>query len=266
MVATNAIAPRTGNISAGTSIFAMMVLEKPLKNLYTEIDIVTTPTGEPVAMVHCNSCTSDIDAWVKVFGEVSGRSANELYDLFYERANAALDGRAMRAPTAPTGGMLTYNYYSGEPVAGVADGRPMLIRAPDAEFNLANLCRSLLYSAIATLRIGMDILFAEDVKLDFMRGHGGFFKNKAGLQAAADSLNVPVSLLESAGEGGAWGIALLADFMLQKNQTLEEYLQQVFTEPEIICEPDEAGVQNFNAYLEVYKKGLEVVKKAGEVL
>ncbi|MDR2558968.1 MAG: ATPase [Oscillospiraceae bacterium] len=262
MVATNAISPRTGNVSAGTSIFAMAVLEKPLKNLHTEIDIVTTPSGEDVAMIHCNSCTSDIDAWVKVFGEISGRSANQLYDLFYEKAGSALNGRAIRPPA---GGILTYNFYSGEPVAGVPDGRPMLIRAPDAEFNLANLCKSLLYSAIATLRVGMDILFGEEVKLDVMRGHGGFFKNSAGLQAVADSLNVPVSVFQSADEGGAWGIALLADF-LTSDVTLEEYLREIFTEPEVVCKPDEAGVKIFNAYLETFKKGLEVQRKAAEVL
>jgi sugar (pentulose or hexulose) kinase len=256
MVATNAVKPRTGNVSAGTSIFAMAVLEKPLETLHTEIDIVTTPTGEQVAMVHCNSCTSDIDAWIKVFGEVSGRSPNELYGLFYERAMQS---------SAVCGGILTYNYYSGEPVTNIPDGRPLLVRAPDAEFNLANLCGSLLYSAIATLRIGMDILFAEDVKLDFMRGHGGLFKNRAGLQAVADSLGVPISLLESAGEGGAWGIALLADFLTAR-VTLEQYLREFFTEPEVICEPDEAGVNDFNAYLEVYKKGLEIVKKAADCL
>ncbi|MCL2638011.1 MAG: FGGY-family carbohydrate kinase [Oscillospiraceae bacterium] len=264
MVATNAIAPRTGNISAGTSIFAMAVLEKPLENLHTEIDIVTTPTGADVAMIHCNSCTSDIDAWIKLFGEVSGLTASQLYDLFYEKA-AQSGGN--------TGGVLTYNFYSGEPVAGLTDGRPMLIRAPDAEFNLASLCKSLLYSAIATLRIGMDILFAENVRLDVLRGHGGFFKNKTGIQAAANSLGVPVSVLESAGEGGAWGIALLADYMLyceltggQSRPPLQEYLKLIFTEPEAVCEPSEAGVNDFNAYLEAYKKGLEVQRTAAEML
>jgi sugar (pentulose or hexulose) kinase len=257
MVATNAITMRTGNVSAGTSIFAMAVLEKPLENLHVEIDMVTTPTGSPVAMVHCNSCTSDIDAWLRIFGEVSGKPKSELYDLFYAQATACEDN---------CGGVLSYNYYSGEPITGIADGRPLLVRMPDAAFTLANLCGSLLYSSLATLRIGMDILFSEEVKLDVMRAHGGFFKNTAGLRVMADSINVPVSALASAGEGGAWGIALLAAYMVHNDVSLQEFLRGVFTEPETAVEPNIDGVRAFNAYLETYKKGLHIERKAVEVL
>jgi sugar (pentulose or hexulose) kinase len=257
MVATNAVAPRTGNVSAGTSVFAMAVLEKPLDNLHIEIDMVTTPSGEAVAMAHCNSCTSDIDAWIRLFGELSPLSVPELYDLFYRKAvNCAPD----------CGGILTYNYYSGEPIADTSDGRPLLIRKPDADFTLSNLCGSLLYSAVATLRIGMDILFAEGVKLDVMRAHGGFFKNAAGLRVMADSLNTPVSALSSAGEGGAWGIALLADYLAHTERTLAEHLRRIFLEAENVTHPDESGVRSFNTYLEIYKKGLDIERKAVEVL
>jgi sugar (pentulose or hexulose) kinase len=257
MVATNAILPRTGNVSAGTSVFAMAVLEKPLENLHIEIDIVTTPTGKDVAMAHCNSCTSDIDAWIGLFGELSPLSKSELYDLFYEKAISANPGN---------NGVISYNYYSGEPITDVKDGRPLLVRKPDARFNLSDLCGSLFYSAITTLRIGMDILFAENVRLDVMRAHGGFFKNEAGLQVMADALNTPVSALSSAGEGGAWGIALLAAYMSQENKTLEEYLNEIFTEIEIVKHPDECGIKKFNEYLELYKKGLDIERKAAEVL
>jgi len=252
MVATNAITPRTGNISAGTSIFAMVVLDKPLENLHTEIDMVTTPAGEHVAMIHCNNCTSDINAWVDLFGEVGEFS----YDVFYEKS-ACCD--------LDCGDILTYNYYSGEPVTGVANGRPLLIRKPESRFSLANLCGSLLYSAIATLRIGMDILFGENAKIEVMRGHGGFFKHQAGLQAMADSLNVPISTLESAGEGGAFGIALLVDYLSYNSKSLEEFLGDVFTDNELTIVPDKSGIKRFNMYLETYKKGLDIQRKAAEL-
>jgi len=257
MVATNSIYPGEGNISAGTSIFAMIVLDSPFKDVRTEIDIVSTPDGKPVAMVHCNSYTSDIDAWIKIFGEVSGLPKDKLYDMFYEQAMSA---------DVNCGGILSYNYYSGEPITGIADGRPLLVRMPDADFRLANLCGSLLYSAVATLRLGMDILSAYDNKASVMRCHGGFFKNAAGLRVMANALNVNVSALSSAGEGGAWGIAILATYMKHSNRELNEFLHDVFTEPDTIVKPGKTDVDAFNIYLETYKKGLDIERKAAEIL
>jgi sugar (pentulose or hexulose) kinase len=257
MVATNSIAERTGNVSAGTSIFAMAVLDQPLRNLHTEIDIVSTPDGKPVAMVHCNNCTSDIDAWVKLFAELSDRPRAQLYDLFYDKA---LDGEP------DGGGLLSYNYFSGEPVTGLDAGRPLLARLPDARFNLANFCRCLLYSAVATLRIGMDILSAEGVTLEKLCGHGGLFKSAVGQKIMADALNVPVAVLSSAGEGGAWGIALLADYALNGDRPLAEYLSLLFTGGEKIETPEKQGVDGFAAYLKRYEAGIAIQKISSEVL
>ena len=203
MTATNSVAPRTGNVSAGTSIFAMIVLEKPLSNVYKELDIVTTPSGRPVVMVHCNTCTSDLDAWVRVFAEFTeaagaSLSKSELYDLLY---NKALEG------DADCGGLVNFNYYSGEPITGVEEGRPLFVRKPDARLTLANFMRSHLFSCMATLKIGMDILDKENVSVDKLLGHGGLFKTKGvGQKLMAGALSVPVAVMETAGEGGpgAW--------------------------------------------------------------
>ena len=223
MVATNSVRQRTGNVSAGTSVFAMLVLERALSRHYTEVDMVTTPSGDPVAMVHCNNCTSDIDAWIRLFGEAAaalGAQFDErtLYRTLYQSAlNGAPDG----------GGLMAYNYLSGEPVTGLDEGRPLLIRKPDAAFTLANVMRAHLTSACASLRIGMDILAAEQVKLDAMTGHGGFFKaGEIGQKIMSAALNTPVTVMKTAGEGGPWGMAVLAAYMRNraKDETLSDYL------------------------------------------
>jgi sugar (pentulose or hexulose) kinase len=268
MTATNSIAERTGNISAGTSIFSMVVLEKELSGVYTEIDMVTTPVGKPVAMVHCNTCTSDIDAWVRIMQqaiESVGLTVDKsrLYEALY---NSALES------DDDCGNLLSYNYLAGEPVTGLDEGRPLFVRMPDSRFTLANFMRSLLNSAICTLRIGMDILFEkEHVRLDKLLGHGGLFKTKlVGQKIMAAALNTPISVMETAGEGGAWGMALLAAYMLRKqdNEPLDNYLNnKVFTEGGGSTEfPDSVDVNNFNKYLERYVKGLEVERAAVEYM
>lgn len=268
MVATNAVAPRTGNVSAGTSIFAMIVLEKPMAKVHEEIDMVTTPTGKPVAMVHCNNCTSDFDAWVRLFGGVLSAMGVDyqkpaLYDVVYKEALRGYpDG----------GGLVSYNYYSGEPITGFEEGRPLFARLPDSEFSLANFARTLLYSTMTTLRIGMDILTMEEhVGVDVLQGHGGLFKTpKAGQSLMAGALNIPVSVMESAGEGGAWGIALLADYLRQKKngQSLEDYLtEQVFSDVAgVILTPKKTDVDGFADYLTRYKECLDLEHAAVKCL
>lgn len=267
MAATNSVEPLTGNISAGTSIFAMAVLEKPLSAVYPEIDMVTTPDGAPVAMVHCNTCTSDLDAWVRLFSETletAGHPVQKsvLYDLLYQKA---LEGEA------DCGGLLAYNYYAGEPVTGLAVGKPLFVRDAESGFTLPNFMRNLLFSSMATLRIGMDILFEqEDLKLSYLCGHGGLFKTKlVGQKLMAGAMHTPVVVMETAGEGGAWGIALLALYMRQKaeNETLTHYLNtKVFGENKGLCVTPEPGdIDGFNAYLARYKAGLAVEKAAAEL-
>jgi len=270
MVATNSVAPRTGNISAGTSIFAMLVMEKPLSKVYTEIDIVTTPTGKPVAMVHCNSCTSDIDAWVQLFGEVSELMGadfdrNTLYEKLYLKA---LDG------ASDGGGMVNYNFYSGEPVAGVTDGCPLFFRKPDSQMNLANFMRVQLYSAMATLKLGMALLEKEGVTVDSLLGHGGLFKVKGvGQKLIASALNTPIDVMDSAGEGGAWGIALLSAFASQKqvdpsiSLSLEDFLiNSVFSDNSARREkPNPSDVVGFESFMDRYTKALPVVINACSV-
>ncbi|MHC6202801.1 xylulokinase [Breznakiellaceae bacterium SP9] len=267
MVATNSVAPRTGNVSAGTSIFAMAVLEKELSRVYPELDMVTTPSGKPVAMVHCNNCTTDLDAWVMLFAEVTetfGVKADKskLYDVLYTKA---LDGGS------DCGGILSYNYYAGEPITGLDAGRPLLTRLPDSRFTLANFMRSLLFSVVATLKIGMDILTEkEQVRLDKILGHGGLFKTKGvGQRLMAAALQTPIAVMETAGEGGAWGIALLAAYLLQKDSgSLEAFLaQKVFAgNAGTLLEPDEKDVQGFAAFIKQYTKGLAIEKAACEYL
>ncbi len=213
MVATNSVAVRTGNVSAGTSVFAMIVLEKALSKLYPEIDMVTTPTGKPVAMVHSNNCTSDLNAWVDVFAEFTkvlgvDISESKLYETLYQKA---LTG------DADAGGLLAFNYVSGEHITHFEEGRPLFVRTPESRFTLANFIRVNLFSSLGALKIGMDILFEQEkVKLDQLLGHGGFFKTKGvGQKIMAAAMNVPVSVMETAGEGGAWGIALLASYMIE---------------------------------------------------
>ncbi|MDD3429890.1 MAG: FGGY-family carbohydrate kinase, partial [Oscillospiraceae bacterium] len=255
MVATNSVAPRTGNVSAGTSIFAMIVLEKPLDKMYPEIDMVTTPTGKPVAMVHCNNCTSDLDAWVHLFAELAVELGNDvakskLYDTLYHKA---LEG------DADCGGLLSYNYYSGEPITNLTQGRPLFVRTPNSKFTLANFMRMQLYAALSTLKLGLDILFEqENVKLDKLLGHGGLFKTKdVGQRLMAAATNTSVSVMKTAGEGGAWGIALLAAFTLHKAQyqSLEHYLNTaVFaSQTEECVAPDKKDVAGFAAYINRYQ-------------
>jgi len=264
MVATNSIAERTGNVSAGTSVFAMIVLEKALSKLYPEIDMVTTPTGKPVAMVHSNNCTSDLNAWVDLFHEftqVLGVDVNEvrLYEMLYKQA---LTG------DADGGGLLAYNYLSGEHITHLEEGRPLLVRTPESRFNLSNFMRVHLFSALGALKIGMDILFEQEkVKIDQLLGHGGFFKTKeVGQRIMSAAMNVPVSVMETAGEGGAWGIALLASYILHKtgNQPLEAYLsEKVFAnENSATITPDIKDVTGFAAFMERYKKGLVIERAA----
>lgn len=268
MVATNSVAERTGNVSAGTSVFAMIVLEEPLSKVYPEIDLVTTPTGKPVAMVHSNNCTSDLNAWVALFGEFTHAlglelSESRLFDLLYTMALAG---------DADGGGLLAYNYLSGEHITHLEAGRPLFVRTPDSRFTLANFIRVHLFSALGALKIGLDILFAQEhVKLDQVLGHGGFFKTQAVAQKImAAAMNVPVAVMDSAGEGGAWGSALLAAYMRQKapDEPLEAYLANtVFAGAQgTTIAPDPADVNGFRAFMERYKQGLAIERAAVDAL
>ena len=266
MVATNSIKECTGNVSAGTSIFAMIVLKNKLSKPYLEIDMVATPTGKPVAMVHCNSCTSDLDAWVKLFADVLSVSGAQvpkakLYDLLYEQALLGL---------TDAGGLVSYNYFAGEPITNLAEGRPLFVRKPDASFTLPNFMRALLYSATATLSIGMEILHREGVKIDSMLGHGGLFKTPVvGQRMMAAALNAPVSVVETASEGGAWGIALLAAYSQHsENQSLDQFLDEaVFAQmPVTTIMPCPDDVKGYGDYLKRYQDGLAVERAAVENL
>ena len=263
MVATNSVAERTGNVSAGTSVFAMIVLEKPLSKLYPEIDMVTTPAGKPVAMVHSNNCTSDLNAWVDLFQEFTKAlgvevSESKLFEMLYQQGLAG---------DADAGGLLAYNYVSGEHLTRLEEGRPLFVRTPESKFTLANFMRAHLFSSLGALKIGLHIFEKERVKIDQILGHGGFFKTKGvGQKVMAAAMNVPVSGMETAGEGGAWGIALLAAYMLHKsnNEPLEGYLSnKVFaSENGTTIAPDQGDVDGFTAFMERYKKGLVIERAA----
>jgi len=264
MVATNAVKVRTGNVSAGTSSFSMIVLEKDLSKPYEMIDMVTTPDGSPVAMVHCNNCTSDLNAWVNMFKEYQELlgipvDINDIYGKLY---NNALKG------DADCGGLIAYNYFSGEPVTGLAEGRPLFVRSATDKFNLANFIRTHLYASICVLKIGNDILFKDEkIKVDRITGHGGLFKTKGvGQKILAAALNSPISVMETAGEGGAWGIALLASYLVnnEKHLPLADFLEnKVFTgKSSIEISPADEDVAGFNVYIENYKKGLAIEKAA----
>ncbi|MDE6491159.1 MAG: FGGY-family carbohydrate kinase [Muribaculaceae bacterium] len=268
MVATNAVLRRTGNVSAGTSSFSMIVLEKELSKPYEEIDIVTTPDGAPVAMVHCNNCTSDLNAWVGLFKEYQQLLGVpvDMDEVFGKLYNNAMTG----APDC--GGLLSYNYFSGEPVAGLSEGRPLFVRSASDKFNLANFMRAHLYASVAVLKIGNDILFNEEkVEVDRITGHGGLFRTPVvGQRVLAAALNSPISVMETAGEGGAWGIALLASFMVNNpsGKSLAGWLNDnVFlgtTGSEIA--PDPADVEGFDKYIRTYMRGLAVERCAVENL
>jgi len=268
MVATNSIMPETGNISAGTSIFAMIVLEKNLSKYYSEIDMVTTPDGHPVAMVHCNTCTSDIDAWVKLFFEFakqidSNTDISDVYKLLYQ---SALKG------SFDCGGLTSINYFSGEPVVKIKSGAPLLIRKADSEFNLSSFMRTHIYSSFATVKIGLDLLFNEqEIKIKKLLGHGGLFKiERIAQQMLASSLDTPVEVTGTASEGGAWGMAILAEYMSHKkqNQSLEQYLnEKIFADTEsIVCYPNKEETDGFSSFLERYKKALQVEGLAVEIM
>lgn len=268
MTATDSVAKRTGNVSAGTSVFSMVVLEKPLSALYPQIDTVTTPCGDPVAMVHCNNCTSDLNAWVGLFSEFADllgvkTDMGQLFSLLYRKA---LEGEP------DCGGLMAYNYFSGEHITGFEEGRPLFLRCPDSRFDLADFMRSHLYAALGTLKVGMDILLKEEkVKIDRITGHGGLFKTpQVGQKILAAALNAPVSVMETAGEGGAWGIALLAAYMLyrEEGESLDAYLKvRVFAERKAVCaEPDARDVDGFERFIERYRQCLPVERAAVDCL
>ncbi len=264
MVATNSVAPRTGNVSAGTSVFAMVVLEKELSKVYPEIDLVTTPSGDPVGMVHCNNCTSDLNAWVSVFKEFAetfGREIgmDDLYGTLYRKA---LEGNK------DCGGLLAYNYFSGEHITNFEEGRPLFVRTPQSSFNLANFMRVHLYTSLGALKVGMDIMLKEEhVELDRILGHGGLFKTKGvGQSILAGAIDTPVSVMETAGEGGAWGIALLASYMAhrEEDENLADFLaEKVFAgETGIEMQADPEDVAGFNTFIERYKEGFPIERAA----
>lgn len=264
MVATNSVAKRTGNVSAGTSVFAMIVLEKELSRVYEEIDLVTTPTGNLVAMVHSNNCTSDLNAWMAVFQEFAQAMGlqvdkNQLFETLFRKA---MEG------DADCGGLLSYCYFSGEHITGFEEGRPLFVRCPDSNFNLANFMRVQLFTALGALKIGLDILLKQEgVQVDQILGHGGLFKTKdVGQKIMAAAMNAPVSVMTTAGEGGAWGIALLASYAKNKvdGETLEDYLNdKVFAgDAGVKLEPDAKDVEGFDRFIERYRGGLDIERAA----
>ena len=268
MAATNSVAQRTGNVSAGTSVFGMIVMEKELSKVYDEIDLVTTPDGSLVAMVHCNNCTSDLNAWVNLFkeySEVMGMKVdmNELYGNLYRKALEGDDD---------CGGLLAYNYFSGEHVTGFNEGRPLFVRTPDAKFNLANFMRVHLFTALGALKTGLDILLKEEgVQVDEILGHGGLFKTKGvGQSILAAAIDAPVSVMETAGEGGAWGIALLASYMINKgaDESLAAFLDtKVFAgQKGEKLEPVAKDVKGFDEFMKRYSAGLAIERAAVESL
>ena len=268
MTATNSVAKRTGNVSAGTSVFAMIVLEKELSKVYTEIDMVTTPSGSPVAMAHANNCTSDLNAWVNIFKEYSEAMGMkvDMNTLFGTLYNKALEG------DADCGGLLSYGYYSGENIIPIDEGRPVFIRTPNSKFNLANFMRTHLYAALGALKIGMDILVKEEhIQIDKILGHGGLFKTPGvGQRIMAAAMQAPVSVMETAGEGGAWGIALLASYMVNKDagEALEDYLQnKVFGGDEgEKMDPDPEDVKGFDEFIKRYRAGFPIERAAVDAL
>lgn len=268
MVATNSVKQRTGNVSAGTSVFAMIVLEKALEKVHEEIDMVTTPSGDAVAMVHCNNCTSDLNAWVNIFKEFAESfgvevDMNKLFGTLY---NKALEG------DKDCGGLLAYNYFSGEHITGFEEGRPLFVRKPESRFNLANFMRANLYTSLGALKVGLDILMKEEkVAVDRITGHGGLFKTKGvGQKILAGAMDATVSVMKTAGEGGAWGIALLASYMVQKDagETLEDYLQnKVFGGDEgEKMDPDPEDVKGFDEFISRYKAGFAIERAAVDSL
>ncbi|MCR5296592.1 MAG: FGGY-family carbohydrate kinase [Clostridiales bacterium] len=265
MTATNSVRERTGNVSAGTSIFSMIVLENPMSRVYPEIDIVTTPTGKQVGMVHCNSCTSDINAWVSLFREFAkimglDTDAGDVYTRLFKKA---MEG------DRDCGGIVSFNYFAGEPVTGLSEGRPMLIRLPDAKMNMANFMRAQIYASMETLKAGMEIMNRECVAIDRVYGHGGLFKTEGVAQnLLAAAIHAPVTVMETAGEGGAWGIALLADYRIhaEGGESLENYLQnRVFAGmKQVTVSPDPEDEAGFDRYMERFMACIPAQKAAVE--
>lgn len=264
MVATNSVAVRTGNVSAGTSVFGMLVLEKGLSRVYTELDMVTTPAGDPVAMAHCNNCTSDLNGWVSLFasfGRLFGCEPDmgQIYETLFKEALKGDDD---------CGGLLAYNYLSGEHVTNMEEGRPLFVRKPDADFSLANFMKVHLYTALGALKTGMDILMKEEgVKVDRILGHGGFFKTEGvGQRILAAALNTPVAVMETAGEGGAWGIALLASYLIGRadGESLSDYLNaHVFAGAKGSCvDPIPEDVASYEKFMQHYREGLAIERAA----
>lgn len=268
MVATNSVAKRTGNVSAGTSVFAMVVMERELSRVYPQIDMVTTPDGSPVAMVHCNNCTSDLNAWVSLFEECLKSfglkpDKNKLYETLYLQALLG---------DKDCGGLLAYNYLSGEHITGLNEGRPLFVRMPNANMNLANFMRTHLYTSLGALKTGLDILVKEEkVVIDTMMGHGGFFKTReVGQRVMAAAVGAPVSVMETAGEGGAWGIALLAAYMKgkQEQESLGDYLERrIFAgQTGYVVKPDREDMEGFEDFMKRYQAGLPIEHAAVETL
>lgn len=264
MTATGSVERGTGNVSAGTSVFAMVVLEKPLKSVHDELDIVTTPDGSEVAMVHCNNCTSDLNAWAGLFGEFAAAAgldmpADRLFGILY---NKALEGEK------DCRGMMACNYFSGEHITGFEEGRPLFVRTPDSGMTLGNFIRTHLYSSLATLRAGLDILLKEEgVSVRRITGHGGLFKTPVvGQKILAAAINAPVTVLETAGEGGAWGMALLASYMINRrdNEALPRFLERaVFAGVKgSTLEPDAEDAAGFDTFMERYREALPVERAA----
>jgi sugar (pentulose or hexulose) kinase len=264
MVATDSVAPRTGNVSAGTSIFAMVVLEGPLADVHDELDLVTTPAGDAVAMVHCNNGASELAAWAAMFGGFAAASGSPIdsdtvFDVLFR---AALEGEA------DAGGLLAYNHLAGEPIAGLAEGRPLFVRTPDSRLTLPNFVRAQLYGVFGTLALGMRVLENENVALDRMFAHGGMFRTAGVAQRfLAGALDAPVSVADTASEGGAWGMAVLASFV-GSGQSLDSYLRdRVFAGAAFeTVEPDASDVAGFATYLDRYRAGLAVERAAVDAL
>ena len=268
MVATNSVKQRTGNVSAGTSVFAMIVLEKELSTYYPQIDMVTTPDGSLVAMVHANNCTSDLNAWVGLCGEVLDAfgvsvSGDELYGTLYRKALEA---------DPDCGGLLSYGFLSGENIMNCNEGRPLFVRTPESRFTLANFMRTHLYASFGALKVGMDLLLQkEQIQIDAIYGHGGIFKTKGVAQNfLAAALDTPVSVMETAGEGGPWGMALLAAYLVHhaEGESLEDYLaNKVFAASEgLVVAPEPKDVEGFHAFIDRFQKGIGMEQTAGQVL
>ena len=268
MTATNSVAPRTGNLSAGTSTFAMVVLEKRLSKVYREIDMVTTPSGFPCAMSHANNGTTDLNAWVRLFGEFCDLMGIEadMGELFNRLYTNSLDG------DPDCGGLMSYGYYSGENITFINEGRPLFVRTPESRFNLANFFKSNLYTSLGAVKLGMDILLKDEgVKLDRIMGHGGLFKTPLVMQRyLAAAVNTPVTVMATASEGGAWGIALLAAYLAdgKSEGKLEDYLDnRIFADlAGDAVEPDPEEVEGFEKFIQRYSAALEVEKAAIEAV